>query len=51
MRVTRKRVLRAIKAAGRKIASIDVEDGRVRIRLVETDSDDNTNPWDEVDPK
>jgi hypothetical protein len=52
-----KRVLRAIEAAGKKAASVEIEDGRIKIRLENDTGADNhdtsgnaideTNEWDE----
>jgi coenzyme F420-reducing hydrogenase beta subunit len=48
-----KKALRAIEAAGKKVESVEIEDGRIKITIkngnVETAADDN--PWDAVDLK
>jgi hypothetical protein len=53
-----KRLLRAIAAAGKKVASVEIEDGRIKITIKNSNSataddnnNDNTNPWDSVDLK
>jgi hypothetical protein len=49
-----KRALRAIEAAGKKAASVEIEDGRIKIRLKNGTSADNHEPdqepneWDNV---
>lgn len=48
-----KRALRAIESAGQKAASVVIEDGRIEIKLENSngaaDNNDNTNPWDKAD--
>jgi hypothetical protein len=51
-----KRVLRAIEAAGKKVASVEIEDGRIKFTIrngngADDNNDDNANPWDKVDLK
>jgi hypothetical protein len=53
-----RRALRAIEAAGKKVASVEIEDGRIKITIkngngADDNIDDtaNTNPWDKVDLK
>ena len=52
-----KRLLRAIEAAGNKVASVEIDGVKIRIRngnAAASNNDDNintNNPWDEVDLK
>jgi hypothetical protein len=52
-----KRALRAIESAGKKVESVVIEDGRIKITIkngncaTDNNDDDNANPWDKVDLK
>ena len=43
-----KRALRAIEAAGKKAASVEIEDGRIKIRLKNDTGADNHEPDQDV---
>jgi hypothetical protein len=56
-----KRAVRAIEAAGKKVTAVEIEDGRIKIKIKKgndaaADDDNNSdngnaNPWDAVDLK
>lgn len=56
-----KRAVRAIEAAGKKVTAVEIEDGRIKIKIkngndAAADDDNNSdngnaNPWDKVDLK
>jgi hypothetical protein len=50
--------VRAVEAAGQKVATVEIEGGRIKITIKhgnatddKNDDNDNTNPWDKVDLK
>jgi hypothetical protein len=52
-----KRAVKAVEAAGKEVESVEIEQGRIKIKVrrrnggKDDNSNSNTNPWDSIDLK